>query len=128
MSQQAAKATPAPRAGPLTAAITGTAQSTMAHMASRAVLPGSITARALWAPGATSSSTDLRSTPAMKALVPVAVRMATRTSRSSLSARKVSRSSAMVDRVMALTGGRSRVTVAMWSRMSVVRSAISPGA
>ena len=113
MSQQAAKARPAPRAGPLTAAITGTAQSTMAHMASRATLPGSVTARAGTSSAGAFWSTDLRSTPAMKALVPVAVKTATRTSRSALSAVNVSRISAMVARVMALTGGRSRVTVAM---------------
>ena len=36
MSQHAASASPAPSAGPLIAPITGTAQSVMAHIASRA--------------------------------------------------------------------------------------------
>ena len=46
MSQHAAKARPAPRAGPLIAPMTGTAQSVIAHIASRAMRPGSVTSEA----------------------------------------------------------------------------------
>ena len=57
----------------------------------------------------------------MKARSPAAVKMATRTERSSSNDVKTSRISAMVAPSMALTGGRSRVTVAMPSAISTVR-------
>ena len=106
------------------APMTGTAQPTMAHMASRDTRGGSVTRVA----GSSSAGADdwptlRRSAPAMKARSPAAVKMAARTSRSSSKLRKVSRISAIVDRSTALTGGRSSVTVATWSTTSTVRSA-----
>ena len=47
MSQHAANASPAPSAGPLIAPITGTAQSVIAHIASRAGRAGSVTSVAV---------------------------------------------------------------------------------
>ena len=111
MSQHAAKASPAPMAGPLTAAMTGTAQSVIAHIAARAGPPGSIIS-----PGGTSlgaaSPTVARSTPAMKARLPADVKMAARTDRSASNESKIRRSSSIDARSMAFTGGRSKVTVA----------------
>src|SRR4051794_8859429 len=67
----------------------------------------------------------LRSAPPMNARVPAAVNTATRTSRSSLNARKVSRISRNVSVSTAFTGGRSSVTVAMWSFNSTEMSGTS---
>src|SRR3712207_4961769 len=98
--------------------MTGTAQSSTASMAERASSPGSSGGS-----GSVSSvSNDFRSTPARNALSPAPVNTTTRTSGRSAKERKVSRSSAMVDRVMALTGGRSRVTVATKSSTSSLTS------
>src|SRR4051794_22586058 len=58
----------------------------------------------------------------MKARSPAAVKTATRTSRSSANPEKTSMISANVPVSTALTGGRSSVTVAMWSTTSTRRS------
>src|SRR5215218_5145047 len=60
----------------------------------------------------------------MKAFSPAPVNTATRTSAASANERNVSRNSTMVERVMALTGGRSSVTVATWSTTSTLTSPI----
>ena len=96
MSQHAANARPAPSAGPLIAPMTGTAQSVIAHIASRASRGGSVTSDAGISSPRSRGPTDFRSTPAMNARSPAAVKTATRTSRSSANPENTSMISANV--------------------------------
>src|SRR5262249_24017531 len=127
MSQEATSASPPPRAGPLIAQITGTEHSRIALNASRAarecahMLPG----RGACCPSKEAERAFM-SAPAQKHL-PAPVKIATRTSGRLLSASNAAWISSITCRFTALTGGRSMVTVAMESLMSVLMTSGSIG-